>query len=81
MNTEQLEKGGKLAERINRLQKQKEYWEKARKFKDGVEMDIDGYSRYVEVMAHYADFETIRVLQLAGINKLLDEAKTEFSNL
>lgn len=82
MNTESLKKGNELSERIGVLERQKEYWIRAKEFsRHGVDMNLEGYSSFITVNAHYADFETIRVLQLAGINKLLDEAKEEFTKL
>lgn len=85
MTEEQLKNGQNLLERINRLEKKIKRWEQAEKLV-GVKIRIptDYPCRtedYEETDTSYLNFEEMKMLVLARMNKRLEQLKQEFESL
>lgn len=87
MTEEKLNKGGELIKRIRRLIEQKEKWEEANaihKIELSTTICYRGqskYSKYMDVDYSFVNFEDMKLLALARIQKLIDELQKEFDAL
>lgn len=83
MTNEQLQNGAKLAEQIGALEAQLEGWKRATRFTyDNVTLYSKGDDRsFDEIKTSYIDFDVMKTLTIARIEKELNELKTEFENL
>nr|DAI13782.1 MAG TPA: hypothetical protein [Caudoviricetes sp.] len=84
MTEEKLNKGGELIKHIKRLIEQKEKWEEANAIhKIELNATITHCERfkYIEVDNSFVNFEDIKLLALAGIQKRIDELQKEFDAL
>lgn len=83
MTNEQLQNGAKLAEQIGALEAQLEGWKRATRFTyDNVTLYSKGDDRsFDKIKSAYIDFEVLKTLTIARIEKELNELKTEFEKL
>lgn len=83
MTNEQLQNGAKLAEQIGALEAQLEGWKRATRFTyENVTLYSKGDARsFDKIKASYIDFDVMKTLTIARIEKELNELKTEFENL
>lgn len=85
MTNEQLENGTKLAEQIGALEAQLAGW----KYSTGfyyqtitLSANVEGNARTLDkINPAYIDFEVLKTLTIARIEKELNELKTEFGKL
>lgn len=84
MTNEQLQNGAKLAEQIEKLEAQLQGWQLANRFtyqcinlyvseRGGMQLD--------KIETKYIDFEVLKTLTIARIEKELNELKQQFENL
>lgn len=82
MTNEQLQDGAKLAEQIATLEAQLLGWKTSKRF---YYQTISLYSEtgkcYDKINPEYVDFEVLKTLTIARIEKELNELKTKFENL
>lgn len=83
MTNEQLQNGAKLAEKIGALELQLEGWKRATRFTyDNVTLYSKGDNlSFDKIKTSYIDFDVMKTLAIARIEKELNELKTEFENL
>lgn len=84
MTEEQLKNGQNLLERINRLEKRIRRWEQAeRLYSVKIRIPTDSYRNedYEETETSYFNFEEMKMLVLARMNKKLEQLKEEFETL
>lgn len=84
MTEEKLNKGGELIKRIKRLIEQKEKWEEAnaiRKIELSAAIAYRGQYKYMEVDDSFINFEDVKLLALARIQKRINELQEEFNAL
>lgn len=84
MTEEKLNKGGELIKRIKRLIEQKEKWEEANaicKIELSTTITYCGQSKYTEVDNSFVNFEDMKLLALARIQKRIGELQKEFDAL
>lgn len=82
MTEEKLNKGGELIKRIKRLIEQKEKWEEANaihKIELSTTITYCRQSKYMDYS--FVNFEDMKLLALARIQKLIDELQKEFDAL
>lgn len=79
MTEEKLNKGGELIKRIKRLIEQKEKWEEANAIH---KIELSTAIAYCyDVDYSFVNFEDMKLLALARIQKLIDELQKEFDAL
>lgn len=78
MTEEKLNKGEELIKRIKRLIEQKEKWEKANAIH---KIAYCRQFKYMDVDYSFVNFEDMKLLALARIQKLIDELQKEFDAL
>lgn len=83
MTTEQLENGAKLAEQIGALEAQLEGWKRATRFTyEQITLYSKGDGRSFDKMkTAYIDFDVLKTLTIARIEKELNELKQQFESL
>lgn len=84
MTEEKLNKGGELIKRIKCLIEQKEKWEEANaiyKIELSTTIAYCRQSKYMDVDYSFVNFEDMKLLALARIQKLIDELQKEFDAL
>lgn len=84
MTEEKLNKGGELIKYIKRLIEQKEKWEEANaihKIELSTTITYCRQSKYMEVDNNFVNFEDVKLLALARIQKRIDELQKEFDAL
>lgn len=84
MTEEKLNKGGELIKRIKHLIEQKEKWEEANaihKIELSTTITYCGQSKYMDVDDSFVNFEDMKLLVLARIQKRIDELQKEFDAL
>lgn len=85
MTEEQLKNGQNLLERINRPEKKITRWEQAEKLVSVKIRIPNDYScrteDYEETETSYLNFEEMKMLVLARMNKRLEQLKQEFETL
>lgn len=84
MTEEKLNKGEELIKHIKRLIEQKEKWEEANaihKIELSTTTTHCRQSRYMGVDYSFVNFEDMKLLALARIQKLIDELQKEFDAL
>lgn len=84
MIEEKLNKGGELIEYIKHLIEQKEKWEEANaihKIELSTTITYCGQSKYMEVDNNFVNFEDVKLLALARIQKCIGELQKEFDAL
>lgn len=84
MTEEKLNKGGELIECIKRLIEQKEKWEEANaihKIELSTTITYCRQSKYMEVDDSFVNFEDMKLLALARIQKRIDQLQKEFDAL
>ena len=84
MTEEKLNKGGELIKRIKRLIEQKEKWEEANAIHNIELSTTTAYcrqSKYMDVDYSFVNFEDMKLLALARIQKLIGELQKEFDAL
>jgi len=83
MTNEQLKNGAKLAEQIGALEAQLDGWKRATRFTyDNVTLYSKGDNQsFDKIKTSYIDFEVMKTLTIARIEKELSELKTKFENL
>ena len=84
MTEEKLNKGGELIKRIKYLIEQKEKWEEAnaiRRIELSTTITYCGQSKYMDVDYSFVNFEDIKLLALAKIQKRIDQLQKEFDAL
>lgn len=84
MTEEKLNKGKELIKHIKHLIEQKEKWEEANaihKIELSTTITCYGQSKYMEVDDSFVNFEDMKLLALARIQKRIGELKKEFNNL
>lgn len=79
MIEEKLNKGGELIKYIKCLIEQKEKWKEANAIhKIELSTTYCGQSKYMEVDNNFVNFEDVKLLALARIQKRIDELQKEF---
>jgi hypothetical protein len=76
MAEKKLNKGGELIKRIKRLIEQKERWEEAKaihKIELSTTITYCRQSKYMDVDYSFVNFEDMKLLALARIQKLIDK--------
>ena len=83
MTNEQLKNDAKLAEQIGALEAQLDGWKRATRFTyDNVTLYSKGDNQsFDKIKTSYIDFEVMKTLTIARIEKELSELKTKFENL
>ena len=81
MNAENLKLANTLNSDIERLKKQINFWEKSRKLRSTMQLDVEGFEQYIEVDTTFINFEVLRALTLSELKKELLKKETEFNNL
>lgn len=85
MTEEKLNRGGELIKYIKHLIEQKEKWEKATSIsKIELKTEISCYGdqyKYMDVDCNFVNFEDMKLLVLARIQKRIDELQKEFDAL
>lgn len=85
MTNEQLENGKKLAEEIKKMEAQLAGWKYSTGFHYQtitLSANVEGNARTFDKMnPAYIDFEVLKTLAIARIEKELNELKTEFEKL
>lgn len=84
MTEEKLNKGRELIEYIKYLIEQKEKWEEANaihKIELSTTIIYCRQSKYMEVDNNFVNFEDVKLLALARIQKRIDELQKEFDAL
>ena len=81
MDTEKLTLATALNSDIERLKKQINFWEKSRKLRSTMQLDVEGFEQYIEVDTTFVNFEVLRALTLSELKKELLKKETEFNNL
>lgn len=83
MTNKQLQNGAKLSEQIGALEAQLEGWKRATRFTyDNVTLYSKGDDRsFDKIKTAYINFEVLKILTIACIEKELNELKTEFEKL
>lgn len=83
MTNEQLKNGARLAEQIGALEAQLDGWKRATRFTyDNVTLYSKGDNQsFDRIKTSYIDFEVMKTLAIARIEKELSELKTKFENL
>lgn len=83
MTNEQLKNGARLAEQIGALEAQLNGWKRATRFTyDNVTLYSKGDNQsFDRIKTSYIDFEVMKTLAIARIEKELSELKTKFENL
>ena len=85
MTEEKLNKGGELIKHIKYLIGQKEKWKEAKAIICKIELSTTitycGQTKYMEMDYNFVNFEDIKLLALARIQKRIDELQKEFDAL
>lgn len=84
MTTEQLQNGAKLAEQIEHLETQLEGWKAAERFSYqciNLYVPSQGGRQLDKIETKYVDFEVLKTLTIARIEKELNELKQQFESL
>lgn len=84
MTEEKLNKGRELIKRIKYLIEQKEKWEEANaihKIELSTTITYCRQSKYMDVDDSFVNFEDIKLLALARIQKRIDQLQKEFDAL
>lgn len=84
MTEEKLNKGGESIKYIKHLIEQKEKWKEANaihKIELSTTMAYCGQSMYMEVDNNFVNFEDVKLLALARIQKRIDELQKELDAL
>lgn len=82
MTKEQLQNGKELAEKIEKLEAQLLGWKTAnRLYFETIDLYSNDGKRYDKIDRKYIDFEVLKILTIARIEKELNELKTEFEKL
>lgn len=83
MTNEQLRNGAKLAEQIGALEAQLDGWKRATCFAyENVTLYSEGkHQCFDKIKTSYIDFDVMKTLTIARIEKELNELKTEFEKL
>ena len=83
MTNEQLQNGAKLAEQIGALEAQLEGWKRATRFMyENVTLFCKEDGRvFDKIKTSFIDFDVMKTLTIARIEKDLNKLKTEFENL
>jgi hypothetical protein len=83
MTNEQLRNGAKLAEQIGALEAQLDGWKRATRFTyENVTLYSEGeHQCFDKIKTSYIDFDVMKTLTIARIEKELNELKTEFEKL
>ena len=82
MTAEKLKKGQAILEQIDKLTKQKEYWDRSTMFGDVyIRSKTEQRSLYFSVDTSFIDFEFAKGQVLAKINDLINKLQKEFDEL
>lgn len=84
MTEEKVKQGEELLKKIAWLEDQKRRWEVGQEIKCLEVCNRDGYGhigRVLEVNKEFINFEELKLLAIARIEKRLKEVQTEFDNL
>lgn len=80
MTTEQLNKGTELKKRINKLQEQLDLWNTSASLYDKISL-VNNTSHIICADISYVNFDALRALTLANIQRELNEVQKEFERL
>lgn len=79
MTEEKVEKGKELLMKLGRLKTQKERWQNAVGISN---LEVTGHNRETYCVGYsFINFEEIKLLVLAKIDRRIDEIQREFDNL
>ena len=84
MTEEKIKQGEELLKKLSWLEDQKERWEICQKIKCLELCTLDSYGHIGKVMQvsdNFINFEDLKLLVLARINKRINEVQKEFDNL
>lgn len=81
MTREQLQKGNELSCRIDSLQKEQSKWERAERISNLEVESKDSYNRYYEIGCKFINFEELKLLVIAKIQKEITRLQNEFNSL
>lgn len=84
MTEEKIKQGGELLKKLSWLKEQKEKWEagqEIRRFELCNRSDYGRIDRVMEVSSSFINFEELKLLALARIDKRIEEVQKQFDNL
>lgn len=84
MTEEKIRKGEELLKRLSHLKDQKQRWEKGEKFLRPEVCTIGEYGKVQSSMSiddSFINFDEIKLLAIAKINKRINEVQKEFDEL
>lgn len=84
MTEEKIRKGEELLKRLSHLKDQKQRWEKGEKFLHPEVCTIGEYGKVQSSMSindSFINFDEIKLLAIAKINKRINEVQKEFDEL
>lgn len=84
MTEEKVRKGEELLKRLSYLKDQKQRWEKGERFLHPEVCTIGDYGRvqsFMSIDASFINFDEIKLLAIAKINKRISEVQKEFDEL
>lgn len=84
MTEEKVRKGEELLKRLSYLKDQKQRWEKGEKFLHPEVCTIGNYGKVQSSMSiddSFINFDEIKLLAIARINKRINEVQKEFDEL
>lgn len=81
MNVTQLERGKELIGQILGLKKQIDFWEKSKKAKNTMQLDVEGYEQWVDVETTFVNFEMLKAQTILTLKYELELRETEFKHL
>lgn len=80
MTTEQLDKGTELKKCINKLQEQLDLWNISTRLYDKISL-VDNTNHIIHTDISYVNFDALRALAIANIQRELNEVQKEFERL
>lgn len=83
MTEEKIKQGEELLKKLGWLKEQKKKWEAGQEIRSLELCNINdhGINRVMEVSNSFINFEELKLLILARIDKRIEEVQTEFDNL
>lgn len=84
MTEEKIKQGEELLRKLGNLKEQKKKWELAKKIRRLELCTLFDYGRdglVLEVKSEFINFDDLKLLVLAKLNKRIEEVQKEFDNL
>lgn len=78
MTEEKIKQGEELLNRLRRLKDQKEKWERGVRFS---RVELVGDKEYLNIDSSFINFDEVKLLAIAKIDKRISEVQEEFDKL